>query len=149
MDMTKFEGEDDPGFIAVAGELRRWCKEVSLVTAQRAVTPLLLIAAASPSIDALERGLRITPDINITEDGPLKRNALHMAAISNQPKNLSLLLRAGMNVHATVDGGITPLFLACMFDHAEVVTVLIEEGNEDPNGEGLKPKHSFARSSCK
>lgn len=29
MDMTKFEGVDDPGFIAVAGELRRWCKELS------------------------------------------------------------------------------------------------------------------------
>jgi hypothetical protein len=28
MDMTKFEGVDDPGFIAVAGELRRWTKEL-------------------------------------------------------------------------------------------------------------------------
>ncbi|KAJ5875172.1 uncharacterized protein N7473_012519 [Penicillium subrubescens] len=27
MDMTKFEGGDDPGFIAVVGELRRWVKE--------------------------------------------------------------------------------------------------------------------------
>lgn len=29
MDMTKFEREDDPGFTAVAGELRRWVKELS------------------------------------------------------------------------------------------------------------------------
>ena len=27
MDMTKFENGDDPGFTAVAGELRRWVKE--------------------------------------------------------------------------------------------------------------------------
>jgi len=26
MDMTKFESADDPGFIAVAGEIRRWIK---------------------------------------------------------------------------------------------------------------------------
>jgi hypothetical protein len=28
MDMTKFEGPDDPGFVAVTGELRRWIKEL-------------------------------------------------------------------------------------------------------------------------
>lgn len=28
MDMTKFEDENDPGFIAVAGELRRWAREL-------------------------------------------------------------------------------------------------------------------------
>jgi len=27
MDITKFEKEDDPGFKAVVGELRRWVKE--------------------------------------------------------------------------------------------------------------------------
>jgi len=29
MDMTKFEHEDEPGFIAIAGELRRWIKELT------------------------------------------------------------------------------------------------------------------------
>lgn len=29
MDMTKFEDVDDPGFLAIAGELRRWCRELS------------------------------------------------------------------------------------------------------------------------
>jgi hypothetical protein len=28
MDMTKFEDGNDPGFKAVAGELRRWVKEL-------------------------------------------------------------------------------------------------------------------------
>ena len=28
MDMTKFEDRNDPGFKAVAGELRRWVKEL-------------------------------------------------------------------------------------------------------------------------
>ena len=30
MNMTKFDGGDDPGFVAVAGELRRWCRGLSL-----------------------------------------------------------------------------------------------------------------------
>ena len=30
MDMTKFEHADDPGFTAIAGELRRWIKELSI-----------------------------------------------------------------------------------------------------------------------
>jgi hypothetical protein len=29
MDMTKFEDENDPGFKSVAGELRRWVKEMN------------------------------------------------------------------------------------------------------------------------
>jgi len=29
MDMTKFEDVEDPGFFAVAGELLRWCRELS------------------------------------------------------------------------------------------------------------------------
>jgi hypothetical protein len=32
MDMTKFEHEEDPGFIAVAGELRRWVKALTATT---------------------------------------------------------------------------------------------------------------------
>ena len=29
MEMTKFIGVDDPGFLAVSGELRRWVKEIA------------------------------------------------------------------------------------------------------------------------
>ena len=35
MDMTKFEDEDDPGFKAVAGELRRWVKQLIAPSAAR------------------------------------------------------------------------------------------------------------------
>jgi hypothetical protein len=30
MGMTKFEKVDEPGFVAVAGELGRWCRELFL-----------------------------------------------------------------------------------------------------------------------
>jgi hypothetical protein len=30
MDMTKFEHADDPSFTAIAGELRRWAKALSV-----------------------------------------------------------------------------------------------------------------------
>jgi hypothetical protein len=33
MDMTKFEGGDDPGLVAITGELRRWCRELSSANA--------------------------------------------------------------------------------------------------------------------
>ncbi|KAL5382184.1 hypothetical protein PMIN06_010645 [Paraphaeosphaeria minitans] len=37
MDMTKFEGVDDPGFVFVAGELRRWTRELARPGIARAV----------------------------------------------------------------------------------------------------------------
>jgi len=42
MDMTKFEDRSDPGFTAVAGELRRWIRELVALSDARAV------AAATP-----------------------------------------------------------------------------------------------------
>jgi hypothetical protein len=30
--MTKFESDDDPGFLAIIGELRRWIKELTIPT---------------------------------------------------------------------------------------------------------------------
>ena len=38
MDMTKFEREDEPGFIAIAGELRRWIKELTIPNRQQHAT---------------------------------------------------------------------------------------------------------------
>jgi hypothetical protein len=35
MDMTKFEHVDDPGFVAIAGELRRCIKELSAAESSR------------------------------------------------------------------------------------------------------------------
>ncbi|KUJ07385.1 uncharacterized protein LY89DRAFT_365096 [Mollisia scopiformis] len=35
MDMTKFEREDEPGFIAITGELRRWIKELTVPSRQQ------------------------------------------------------------------------------------------------------------------
>lgn len=35
MNMTKFESGDDPGFTAVAGELRRWVKEITKLESAR------------------------------------------------------------------------------------------------------------------
>ncbi|KAH0592010.1 hypothetical protein MHUMG1_10221 [Metarhizium humberi] len=40
MDMTKFEDSNDAGFVAVAGQLSRWCEEVSSPPLERAHTIL-------------------------------------------------------------------------------------------------------------
>jgi hypothetical protein len=69
MDMTKFEDLDDPGFVAVAGELRRWCRELSssYPSGARAVTGSQQVQlvpqaqdslsgnAAKPTIDSVAR----------------------------------------------------------------------------------------------
>ena len=34
MDMTRFESQDDPGYISVTGELRRWIKGLSQVSGE-------------------------------------------------------------------------------------------------------------------
>jgi len=39
MDMARFEAIDDPGFIAVAGELRRWTKEIARAGRPRPLQP--------------------------------------------------------------------------------------------------------------
>ena len=95
--------------------------------------PPLLAAAASPSINTFKHILDSTSDISMTENGRGARNALHIAAVANQPQNVSLLLRANVNMHARAKRGITPLWLACMCGHREVLRVLIEEGNADSN----------------
>jgi protein SERAC1 len=35
MDMTKFISADDPGFLAICGELRRWIKEIGAMKKHR------------------------------------------------------------------------------------------------------------------
>ncbi|KAJ9664001.1 hypothetical protein H2198_000504 [Neophaeococcomyces mojaviensis] len=109
--------------------------------------PPLLIAAASPSVIVLERALSSTHNVDMREDGPGKRNALHIAVVANQAPNVSLLLSSGVDVHAKASGGITPLHLACMMGRAEIVKILIRDGQADANArdENLNtPLHAAA-----
>jgi hypothetical protein len=49
MEMTKFESVDDPGFTAIAGELRRWVKALSM-----AKHADISIAVASQQVQAVQ-----------------------------------------------------------------------------------------------
>lgn len=40
MDMTKFTSADDPGFVAVCGELRRWIRDIDTAERNRENLPL-------------------------------------------------------------------------------------------------------------
>lgn len=53
MDMTKFEDVNDPGFIAVAGELRRWSKELaqSIAPSLTSITKAAQMSASVSSPD--------------------------------------------------------------------------------------------------
>jgi len=52
MDMTKFEYLNDPGFIAVAGELRRWIKELAAGQSSQVPTSASQIPFAALSLGA-------------------------------------------------------------------------------------------------
>ncbi|KAG9245258.1 hypothetical protein BJ878DRAFT_541478 [Calycina marina] len=68
MDMTKFNSVDDPGFIAVAGEIRRWTKELG----RSSVTLSGLLNSVSQSIpspsDSLAREAMSSETSKPTED---------------------------------------------------------------------------------
>lgn len=49
MGMTKFEHGDDPGFTAVAGELRRWVKET--IGYSKTVVPGTVVAQQVQRVD--------------------------------------------------------------------------------------------------
>ena len=68
MDITKFEKEDDPGFKAVVGELRRWVKESVRSEKTR---PLELETERSHNRSASEFAERTSKPqvLRITQDG--------------------------------------------------------------------------------
>jgi ankyrin repeat protein len=155
-EMTKFATRESNGYATILGELRRWVGHYiapavvdSDDPAPAAPAPhqALLAAAAFGGPETLELCLRATPDVNIVEPGPTQRNALHLAAAFNQYRNIVPLLRAGVNLHATTDQGFTPLFVACIVGSTEVVRVLLEEGQDNPNAKdrhGNTPLHVAA-----
>jgi hypothetical protein len=55
MNMTKVQGLDDPGFVAVASELRRWCRELSssCPSGARAVTDSQQVQLVPQAQDSL------------------------------------------------------------------------------------------------
>lgn len=55
MDMTKFEDVNDPGFIAVAGELRRWAKELAQPTAPTLVNVSETVHTSGPGPSSMSQ----------------------------------------------------------------------------------------------
>ncbi|KAL2851263.1 ankyrin repeat-containing domain protein [Aspergillus pseudodeflectus] len=147
-EMTRFATREDSGYTKIFGELKRWIDSLPA----NASTPVshadsaeenvlgvhpLLAAAASGTPELVELLLRTTSDVNVTEPGPTKRNALHFAAAFDKSLNMVPLLRAGVDVHAMTDQGHTPLFVAIILGNHEGVRVLLEQGHVDPNGRNV------------
>jgi hypothetical protein len=53
MDMTKFEDVDDPGFVAVTGELRRWIKELATAGRLQGSGPTQVSGVVVPQRNAI------------------------------------------------------------------------------------------------
>ncbi|KAI9458085.1 hypothetical protein F5148DRAFT_983903, partial [Russula earlei] len=56
--------------------------------------------------------------------------ALHIAAIAGNPKVAEVLLKYGPDLHAQDDDGLTPLRLAMMYKHAQIVRLLSEHAEK-------------------
>ena len=88
--------------------------------------------------DAVQRGdaaavrTLLARDANVDERQGDGATALHWAAYLNDVDTTTALIRAGADVHAANDFGVTPLVLAARNGHAEIITQLLAAG-VDPN----------------
>lgn len=53
---------------------------------------------------------------------------LHYAVINNHISIVAALIKAGADVNARDDGGVTPLFNSELFGHSRITEVLMEAG---------------------
>jgi ankyrin repeat protein len=91
MDMTKFVALDDPGFLAVCGELRRWIKQLAKTPAPRAdPIPPPLPAPVVPSQATLVNAL---PESQSGQGAPLSIASPPSAAAPANPDLVAALQR--------------------------------------------------------
>ena len=135
---------------------------VHLKQLARAVAALMLGivtlgAAAEPDrlIDAIREGdsheirALLAKKVDVNAARPDGSTALHWASYLDDPATTDLLIRAGANVDAGNDLGVTPLALSCVNSSAATVIERLLEGGANPNSAskvGETPLMACARS---
>lgn len=78
----------------------------------------------------LNQGANVDAKIHYTDNSLRVKNitALSLAAFYNTPEIVTILLKAGANIHAVDDDGLTPLMFAIMGNAPNIAQILINHG---------------------
>lgn len=175
MDMTRFEGLDDPGFIAVAGELRRWSKELVNTAAQQSLDggghaqashwPKMTPPGSQPNLQtggapnqafsapAFYKGIdtsqipeAFAQHLPKPTVGPKERLLLKAAGKGDLPE-LTRLVRSGADISAVNEDGESALTRAISRRHVHIAKFLLENGAKTEYSGFLieKPLHMAAK----
>jgi hypothetical protein len=94
MDMTKFQDARDPGFIALAGELRRWSKKLPALslstTPQDPPSRTQYLAAPPSTINSQMASLNLWPKAEAPPLGLLQQQQQQPLALQGGASNMSL-----------------------------------------------------------
>lgn len=134
--MTKFNNIYDPGFIAVAGEIRRWTRELGQPSANLPSLPLSLPqpipSSLSPPIgqamssETLESTEDTDPDN--TYEHPSQIKPMYVAIRDCNEEMVELLLNAGISADEPCYGTMPPLCVVGQTGDLKIARLLINSG---------------------
>jgi ankyrin repeat protein len=146
MDMTKFEDLDDPGFIAVAGEIRRWIRALGQPKANLSSPPRSLSQSIpSPFSPPISQAMssetsKRTEDTNPgqTYEHPSQITAMYIAVRGSDEETVESLLDAGISANEPCHGTMPPLCVVGHTGNLKIAKLLIDSG-ADVNAWKEKP----------
>ena len=137
--MSKFDSLDDPGFIAVMGEIRRWTRGL----AQPSTEPSNPSPSSSRPIPASNN----PPDGQDADQGaladPTHCTPMYYAIILNKVEEVEMLLNAGVPANRPCYRASFPLSFAGQSGNLEIVKLLVKFG-ADVNAGAEKPLFAAA-----
>jgi ankyrin repeat protein len=110
---------------------------VALVVAStglvRAAPPDLRLLEAVKRQDATEIAALVKSRVDVNAPHPDGTTALHWASYHDDVRTVETLIRAGANVNATTDTGITPLWISCNTNASVAIVRQLLEAGANPN----------------
>lgn len=151
MDMTKFNNIDDPGFIAVAGEILRWTRELSQSSANLPSSSLSSSQSTPASLGPPTRQAVSFETLATTEDTdpdelyehPSQVTPMYLAVRQSNEEMVDLLLKAGIAADAPCYGTMPPLCVVGQNGDLKIARLLIDSG-ADVNAWREKPLFAAA-----
>jgi uncharacterized protein len=139
MDMTKFKDADDSGFIAVAGEIRRWSKELAKAvgnphTSIPDSTASRDVPLSSPSLNQIVASatLESTPNTSPDErkDDASQITPMAIAIQRDDEQTVEMLLNAGVPPDQPCYGAMPPLCIVGVTGNVKIAKLLLDSGAE-------------------
>ena len=138
MDMTKFRDTDDQGFIAVAGELRRWSKELDKALDEpHTLTPSAAnrdVPLPGPPLNQTMASGTSESTQNTSpgekEEHPSQATPMYIAVRGDDEQTVELLLKAGVSPNQPCYATMPPLCVAGQTGNVKIANLLLDSGAE-------------------